>query len=173
MKALLLFSITAALLLPAGPCPADSPAPVAPAQIIGQLAWLAGHWQGGSGGQVTEELWLPPAGGLMLGLNREVSADGRAFFEYLRIEQTGEGIFYHASPMGGPATAFKLVSQRTAEVVFENKAHDFPQRITYRLTGPDKLEVVIEGESGGQTDRRSWSWTRLSGVSNVIRGAER
>ncbi len=172
MKSLLLFSITVALLCCAPPCLAETPIPTVETPTLNQLAWLAGHWQGGSGGRVTEELWLPPAGGLMLGLNRDVGPDGKAFFEYLRIEQTAEGVFYRASPRGGAATSFKLAEQTAVKAVFENMAHDFPQRITYHLTAPDTLTVTIEGDVNGKTESRGWSWTRLSGVAAATGGAD-
>jgi len=35
------------------------------------------------------------------------------------------------------------------EVVFENPAHDFPQRIIYRMKDPENLEASIEGTMGG------------------------
>ena len=45
------------------------------------LAWMAGTWVGEQDGTRMEELWMKPAGGLMLGLHRDVSASGdKAFF---------------------------------------------------------------------------------------------
>jgi len=153
------------LLFAAGTFAAEALSPVEGAATLEQLAWLAGHWQGGTDGRVTEELWLPPAGGLMLGLNRDVGPDGTAFFEYLRIEQTAEGIYYVASPRGGKTTRFRLVTTGDGRALFENPDHDFPQRITYRLTGPDTLDVTISGETEGEAKAIGWTWTRLSSVS--------
>jgi hypothetical protein len=140
---------------------------------LDDLAWLAGHWQGGSNGRVTEELWLPPAGGLMLGLNRVVGPEGKAFFEYLRIEQTAEGVFYRATPRGGATTSFKLVQSSSTTVVFENRAHDFPQRISYAMTPTDELLVTISGDVDRKTESRSWSWRRISEVARISGGESR
>lgn len=172
MKPALLVVTTLLLLLPAL-LQADSPAQTTDDPTLDQLAWLAGHWHGGSAGRVTEELWLPPSGGLMLGLNRDVSANGSAFFEYLRIEQTDEGIFYVASPRGAKATAFKMVECSENKAVFENKTHDFPQRITYQLVTTDKLQVTISGDVDGKTESRGWSWTRLSAVASATGGGSK
>jgi len=173
MKTLLLISIITALFLLSGPIHSETPTPAAEKPTLNQLSWLAGHWQGGSQGRLTEEIWLPPAGGLMLGLNRDVSQDGKAFFEFLRLEQTDEGIFYHASPGGGETTSFKMTECSRDKAAFENKAHDFPQRITYLLTGPDSLKVTIEGDVKGKTESRSWSWTRLIGAASATGGGDR
>ena len=104
-----------------------------------------------------EELWTEPAGGVMLGLHRDVTAGRPAFFEYLRIEQQKSSVVYIASPRGGAATEFALISAGAAEVVFENLEHDFPQRIIYRREG-DLLIVRIEGEVSGETNARQWEW---------------
>ncbi len=68
--------------------------PAAPATAAGSLEdleWLAGYWVGEQDGVATEELWLPPRGGLMLGLHRDLAGSGTPFFEYLRIESGPEG----------------------------------------------------------------------------------
>lgn len=173
MRNLISLFVMAALLLQAGAVLAKTSPPAIENPTLDQLAWLSGHWQGGSSGRITEELWLPPAGGLMLGLNRDVGPDGKAFFEYLRLERTGGGIFYRALPRGGTTTSFKLVERTAGKVVFENKAHDFPQRIIYHLTTPNTLQVTIEGEVNGKTESRGWTWTRLSGVAVATGGQTR
>jgi hypothetical protein len=121
------------------------------------LAWLAGHWQGSADGVATEEMWLAPAGGLMLGLHRDVAPGRQAVFEYLRIEAREHGAVYVASPGGGGATEFPLLSAEPMEVVFENPGHDFPQRIIYRREG-DALIARIEGEVDGRRRSAQWEW---------------
>jgi len=69
----------------------------------------------------------------------------RVFAEALRIEARAEGVFYVATPEGEPTTAFRLTRGTDAEAVFENPAHDFPTRITYRREGADGLVAVVEG----------------------------
>jgi len=32
-----------------------------------ELAWMSGHWCGGTSGEVIEEFWMPPHGGVLLG----------------------------------------------------------------------------------------------------------
>lgn len=122
-----------------------------------QLQWLAGHWMGSAGGIAMEEIWTEPGGGVMLGLHRDVMEGRPTFFEYLRIEQRNMAVVYVASPRGGGATEFTLVSASPAEVVFENPEHDFPQRIIYRRHG-DLLIARIEGDVAGETRAREWEW---------------
>lgn len=125
-----------------------------------QLAWLAGGWRAESKtGASSEEHWIAPKAGLMLGVNRSVRR-GRASFEFLRIQQTTEGITYYASPGGRKPTPFKLTSAKNKTAVFENPKHDFPQKIVYRLE-KDTLHARIEGKIGGKPRAMSWKWKRM------------
>ena len=130
---------------------------------LDSVAFLAGTWTGEEGGVAMEEHWTTPAGGLMLGLHRDVAPGKAAFFEFLRIEATPKGIVYLASPKGAPATTFPLVESAGNRAVFENREHDFPTRIIYRLTtdgcstasGGDEREARVRGvdvEEGALSD---------------------
>lgn len=130
--------------------PRDAQRPPAPASgdrpRLDQLAWMAGHWaSSGEQGGWSEELWLAPQSTLMPGVSREVRANGRTTFEYLRIEQFPDGrIVYVASPGGRTPTEFPLRSLAGQRVVFENLQHDFPQRLIYWRDG-STLHARLEG----------------------------
>jgi hypothetical protein len=123
-----------------------------------QLSWLAGSWRGDTGRSRQEEHWTSPAGGLMLGLHRDLGPSGRASFEYLRIEQRADGLVYLASPGGREPTPFRLVEISSARAVFENPDHDFPKRIVYSREG-EVLTARAEGDGG---NGMQWRWNRAS-----------
>jgi hypothetical protein len=81
-------------------------------------------------------------------------------FEFLRIQATPEGVVYFASPRGAAPTPFKLAELGEKRVVFENRQHDFPQRILYWLDPAGTLHARIEGPQGGKTVSEEWVWTR-------------
>lgn len=123
------------------------------------LDWLTGSWTGvNEAGYTTEEHWIEPRGGMMLAVNR-TSKNGKAQFEFLRIQEKGGSLSLLASPGGRPAVEFKLVRSGNNIVVFENPKHDFPQKITYRRKD-DSLHVRIEAVDNGQTRKIEWTWTR-------------
>ncbi len=132
------------------------------AATLDKLAWMAGAWGGTESGVEMEEHWLAPRGGLLLGLHRDVFPNGRAFFEYLRIEQSADGITYWASPLGRPATPFRLKELGDKRVVFENPEHDWPQRILYWRGDDGALHARVEGDQNGQQRAEEWRWTPLS-----------
>jgi Domain of unknown function (DUF6265) len=128
---------------------------------IAQLSWIAGDWQTAPGGRAQiEEHWTLPAGGSMLGMSRTVAGGKTAEFEFLRIEQREDGIYYVAQPKGRcPATDFKLTRVASQEAVFENPQHDFPKRIVYRKTADDSLTASIDGGEG--TKAMSFAFRRM------------
>ncbi len=139
--------------------PANAPPPARVASLT-DLDWLCGYWVGEAQGVRMEECWLPPSGGLLLGLHRDVTPSGKSFFEYLRIEEGEKGIAYMASPLGNPPTPFWLTSSGPSKVVFENPEHDFPQRITYWLDEGGLLHSRVEGPDKEKTRIEEWFWRR-------------
>lgn len=126
---------------------------------VDQLAWLSGSWGMERGGRWSEEHWLAPRGGVMLGVGRSGKGEASAEFEFLRIQADADGaVAYWAMPGGAPAVPFKRVESGERSVVFENPAHDFPTRIAYRRDG-DTLHATISGPDGA--DAASWTWQRL------------
>lgn len=126
---------------------------------LDDISWLSGHWQSVDGDKMTEELWMPARGRIMLGLNRNVSGTAHGRFEYLRIVQTKIDTYYWASPGGANETPFKMTKATEGHVVFENPEHDFPKRIEYRRDG-DELTAQIFGDEPGP----SWTWKRIGDV---------
>ena len=97
------------------------------------------------------EQWMKPAGGTMIGMSRTVRGGKTTGYEFIRIVTSDTGIEYIAKPSSNnEETAFKLVKSSATEAVFENPAHDFPQRIIYRNQPPDVLAARIEGMQNGK-----------------------
>jgi hypothetical protein len=133
---------------------------VVPAELRA-LSWLEGRWTGQSEGVAMEEHWTSPSGGGLLGMHKDVKDGRMVSFEFLRIESTpDQGVVYFASPRSATPTPFRLVEAGDARVVFENKGHDFPQRILYWLGPKGELHARIEGTSGGQALHEEWVWTK-------------
>jgi hypothetical protein len=133
----------------------------ADAPTAADLGWLEGRWSGTKDGTTSEEHWTSPAGGALVGMHKDVKAGKMAGFEFQRIEPAKEGgLVYQASPQGRPATPFKLIESAGRRVVFENKEHDFPQRILYWLDAQGALHARIEGTMQGKAMQEEWVWTK-------------
>lgn len=136
--------LVGAALFPSAAAPQEEKRP-----SLERLAWLTGSWQFTRDGRTVEEHWIAPAGGSMLAVNRTVAGDRTVAFEFLQIRSAPAGLAYIAQPNGRPPTVFPLKRMSDDEVVFENPAHDFPQRIVYRRTAHG-FNARIEGTINGQ-----------------------
>jgi hypothetical protein len=135
-----------ALLLASSLAAAVMPGPETPS--IDRLAWLTGCWSRARANGMTEEHWMAPRGGTMLGMSRTVR-DGRTVeYEYLQIRAEAGSLVYEARPSGQPSATFALEKVAEDMVTFENPSHDFPQRIIYRRTA-DGIAARIEGTMNG------------------------
>lgn len=120
---------------------------------VESMAWMTGCWElSVPQRQMTiTEQWMKPAGGTLIGMARTVRGGKTTGFEFLRIVGGEAGIDYISKPsQNKEETAFKLVKSSATEIVFENLAHDFPQRIIYRNDKPDSLFARIEGIQNGK-----------------------
>ena len=126
-------------------------APVTRAASIADLDWLAGCWSSVGGEAGSGEQWMPPAGGTLLGVSRTVKNGRTVAHEFMQIREVEPGkIAFIAHPSGQSEASFPLARAGEREVVFENPAHDFPQRVLYKLDGEGVLRASIEGLSKGQ-----------------------
>jgi hypothetical protein len=133
---------------------------VAHANVDSTFAWLTGHWSNGEGDERVEELWLAPRGGAMLGMHRDLHGGKFVFFEFLRIVEDSAGVAYVAQPKGRAPTRFGLIERGAQRVVFENPAHDYPQRILYWLDDQGRLHARTEGKTAKGSLHEDWVWTR-------------
>lgn len=117
---------------------------------VQRAAWIAGCWELRSGARITHEQWMSPAGGAMLGMSRTTVRDTLREWEHLYLGPVAGGVVYVARPSRQAETAFAAVTLSDTLLLFENPAHDFPQRIIYRPRGTDSLVARIEGMRGGQ-----------------------
>ena len=119
------------------------------------FAWLAGHWRIEQGDRLVDEQWMAPAGGLMMGMARNVQAGKVREYEFTLLRQEANGdIFYVASPSKQSEAQFKLISLRNGEAVFENPEHDFPKKIVYARQADGSLLAAIEGPGRDGKPRR-------------------
>lgn len=126
----------------------------------GLPGWMAGCWERASGDRWTEECWMAPRGGIMLGAGRSGAGETLREWEATEILAGPDGkLAYWASPQGGARVAFPVVSQGPREIAFANPSHDYPQRIRYWMEG-DALNAEISTVGGGNLKRWTYRRTR-------------
>jgi hypothetical protein len=112
---------------------------------IHDVEWLAGCWERRSGDRATIEIWMVPAGGMMLGASRTVVNGATREYEQVMIREHEGRLVFTANPSGQAEASFTSTEVTDSTFVVENLKHDFPQRITYVHTGPDAWMARVEG----------------------------
>jgi hypothetical protein len=138
--------------------PQDDPAASA-RPTAADFAWLSGSWQLGEGADLGEEHWTLPNGGTLIGMARTIRAGRTVFFEFLRLEETKDGVDYVAQPAGRPPVRFRCTGVTQRSAVFENPKHDFPTRITYTRDG-DALVATTSGPEGSREKPQQFRFER-------------
>ena len=110
---------------------------------VTSLTWLNGCWERTTRTGRGIEQWTPGASGELIGRARLISDAGDRETERLRIFRRGDSLMYEAHPVDQQLTLFALRSYSADSLVFENPAHDFPQRIVYHRVGADSLIAVV------------------------------
>lgn len=134
------------------------------------LGWMAGCWQMTNGKSVTDEQWMKPSGGMMLGISRMVKDGKASFFENMRFVEKDGSLFFVARPsMAKSDTFFKFksasfsvkTSAKFEQWTFENPEHDFPQRVIYRNAGKNEMFARIEGKINGKDEGEDFRYKRV------------
>ena len=142
-------------------------APSASAQTasIEDVAWLQGCWEQRDGDRVVEERWMLPRAGSMLGVGRTTRGEKLIEHEFVVLTERDGRLAYEAHPSGQATATFMSKPITGREVVFEDPAHDFPQRVGYKSTGPGQLLAWVEGTSGGKTRRIEFPYRAVNCIA--------
>lgn len=130
----------------AGPMAAQATAKVehSPRATIADFAWIVGHWEGTGLGGVSEEMWMPPAGGAIVGSFRQLKDGAVVFYELLAfLERQGTVVLrlkhFNADLTGWEEKAevleFRLVELTPTMAVFD--------AMTFARQGHDAFQVVL------------------------------
>jgi hypothetical protein len=134
---------------------------------ISQVSWLTGRWltirpakKGITPVKIQEE-WHPARDASMMSVGTTSRGDSILDSELVVIRENGKHLMYEAHPRGQASAVFHSIEVSDSVVVFENPAHDFPQRVGYKRCGPDSLLAWIEGTQKGQQRRIQFPYHRV------------
>jgi Domain of unknown function (DUF6265) len=117
---------------------------------LSEINWFLGKWQVNESNSFEE--WIQIDSLLYRGKGYKIRKNDTLITETIDIVQKGKEIFYIPSVTDqndGKPVDFQLVSKKAEKVIFENKNHDFPQRIIYTKNGNDQIDARIEGIKQG------------------------
>lgn len=101
----------------------------------------------------------------MLGTSQTIRGDSTVEYEQIRIADRGTSVVYFAHPSRQQPAEFVAPSVSDTLAIFENPAHDFPQRVIYRKRGADSLIARVEGLRNGQLRGVNFPYGRVACVA--------
>jgi hypothetical protein len=109
------------------------------------LGWLAGHWcTEPKNGTRSCERWAAMDKGVMRGEGTTRTAERVTVNERMTITADASGIVFHAEPANQKPADFRAVGFSTEgrSVRFEDRSHDYPQRVRYWRDGEALLAEI-------------------------------
>lgn len=133
-----------------------------PAATVDALAWLAGTWKCEHNGRTVTLHWSEPVAREMIGSTQTREAGSATAYGAVFSIRIGPDrcVEFIGTALGSSKAKFKLTHSTPREAVFENPAHDFPQRISYTLRDDGTLLAAIEGAKNGKTRRVEFPYRR-------------
>ena len=119
------------------------------------IEWLNHRWISKTAKKLTVESWIRVSDASFEGVGEDidVSSGNVIFSESLRIlEMSGEVFFLAKVKENALPVSFKLIECSQELAIFENSAHDFPQRLEYRRKSENSLKVSLSGQQGRSFD---------------------
>ncbi|MFO1375411.1 MAG: DUF6265 family protein [Steroidobacteraceae bacterium] len=138
-----------------------------------RLAWLSGCWGTSDANRVSQEQWMRPLGGNMIGMSRTVVGGIAVSHEFMRIEEAGGQLRFVIQPPAQPEAAFTLVEMLEGAVVFGNGTQEYPQRVRYALQPDGSLLGQVEGVVKGRRRVEDFPYSRVPCDGPATRSAHR
>lgn len=123
--------------------------------------WLVGKWKLESDRVELYEEWKTDGEHRLKGESYVMRDGQKQVSEILFVEKFDDQWAYIALPEGQSITLFALVQSENNEFVFENKEHDFPQRIIYRLVNEGEISATVEGNKDGEPKTLNFKFAKV------------
>ena len=130
---------------------------------IDELQWLLGTWINQKGEEFSQETWSQESPSNFTAFSFTQVGKETVFAETMALEQKADSLLLTvatAKPEQEKPVTFKLISSENGQFTFENKNHDFPQRIIYTNPAKDSLHAWIEGTVNGEAKKVDFSFSR-------------
>jgi hypothetical protein len=136
--------------------------------LTSKMAWLEGNWYNSSAEAMMYENWHMVNDSLYSGNSFLIQGHDTVFSEKISLEIRNGKVNYIPSVGGqndGKPILFSLADDHNGLFIFENKEHDFPQRIVYSHPHPDSLLAWIEGNDKGNFRKEIFRYAKIPGTS--------
>ena len=124
-----------------------------------KMNWLIGSWEQKLADGNLKETWTKQNDSTFSGENYFINTKDTVHFESIKLIQRAEELTYIATVVGqnnDEPVDFKLTSDADNTFTFENPAHDYPQKISYKKVNETNLIATISGKQQGKLTSESY-----------------
>ena len=122
-------------------------------EAVENANWLIGRWENNSAEGNLSEFWTKTNDSTFHGESYFVIKNDTVFGEKVELMQRGKDFIFEArvaKQNDEKPVPFKLTKSSETEMVWENPAHDYPNKIVYQKVGNDSLVAEIFGTKDGK-----------------------
>ncbi|MCZ4318581.1 DUF6265 family protein [Aequorivita viscosa] len=128
-----------------------------------EMHWMLGTWTHETDEQYAQETWSRENDSTFTGYSF-IDEEGKVVFaETMALELKSANLYLtvaSAKEKNKKPVTFKLKSSENGQFIFENKDHDFPQRIIYTSPAKDSLHAWIEGSKNGEVKKMDFYFSK-------------
>jgi Domain of unknown function (DUF6265) len=128
------------------------------------LFQLEGSWKMNIRGGTRYEIWSKHSDSELRGISYRVRNGDSTLLERIRIVYDQNNISYIPiveDQNNRQPVEFKMIFGENKKFIFENKLHDFPQRIIYSLITADSIIARVEGSQDGKESGIDFHFARI------------
>ena len=132
-------------------------------QQIAKAEWFLGNWENKTPQGDLSENWVKVNDSVFNGESYFIKKKDTLFGETVVLSEKDGVLLYTVTTKGQNdelPVAFKMTNATANQIVFENPAHDFPKKITYRLVDKDSLVAEISGTQAGKPASETFAMGR-------------
>ncbi len=114
---------------------------------------LVGKWQDVGRDHTFYEQWKLVGDKHLRGKGYVMASSDTVFIERLEIKPRGSELLYRvglSNKESDELVEFQMTSETPTRIVFENKTHDFPKKITYEIDSTSTMRVFLNGHEAGE-----------------------
>lgn len=127
------------------------------------LEWMLGTWKSSGGETENYETWMKAGPTEFTGRSYRLDNGDTSILELLTLADTDSGTFYIADVAHNPEpTWFTLTETDGMKATFENPMHGFPNKIIYKMSSPDSMTAILEGEEEGEQTQHEINFERVA-----------
>lgn len=131
---------------------------------IRQAGWLIGTWENKTAEGSIFETWNRHSNLEFSGKSYMLKGKDSLVFETVTLRQEGKVLYYIPrvkDQNNGSPVIFTSKHVSANKLIFENPAHDFPQKISYTKVNADSLVAEISGTFHGKESKEMFPMRRV------------